>query len=116
MRRVVVEANPTYASLREQLRAARGEPVLLLIQPGFGLGNPDLLLVLLRRLADREGLTMGLVSDDRALRRQATAVGLAAFDSIAAAERDNARWQPARREQVGFGPDEPRRPPLVDQP
>lgn len=122
MRKVIVEANPTYASLCEQLRGLSDEPTLLLIQPDTGLGNPDLLLVLLRRLADRDGLTLGLVSDDPALRRQATALGLAAFRDMAAAERAGASWQPPRREQVGFGPDGwgpddgPPRPPVVDQP
>jgi hypothetical protein len=115
MRTLVVETNATFAALREQLTAG-DEPALLLIQPGGRLPNADLLLVLLRRLADREALAVALVSDDPALRRQATALGLPAFRDSATAEGRSADWRPARREQVGFAPNEPRRPPPVDQP
>jgi hypothetical protein len=115
MRTLVVETNATFAALREQLMAG-DEPALLLIQPGSRLPNADLLLVLLRRLADREALTVALVSDDPNLRRLATALGLPAFRDSAAAEGRSADWQPARREQIGFAPGEPQRPPPVDQP
>lgn len=107
-----------FAALREQLLAGRAEErTLILVSPGQGLARPDLTLVLLRRLADREGRRVGLVSDDRDLRRQAMALGLPAFRDIRSAEQQESRWDTApRREIVGFAPGDTRQPPAMGAP
>lgn len=69
-------------------------------------------LVLLRRLADRERLDIGLVTSDRALARQARAVGLPAFANLTLAEHFRPGWRRGgrRAEWIGFLPGEERRP------
>lgn len=118
MRLLVLEATATFASTRERLLAGSvGERVLILTQPDQVLANRDVLLVLLRRLADREHLEVGLVSDDHGLRRQAAALGLPAFPDIQSAERQERAWHVARRrEQVGFRPGQAHGPATVAKP
>src|SRR5690606_27590507 len=68
-------------------------------------------LVLLRRLADRERLEVGLVTADRALSRQARALGLPTFANLTLAEYYRPGWWRGgrRRERVGLPPDDERR-------
>jgi hypothetical protein len=101
----VIELDPadTFYSVRDRLlRGGRGRAVLVLPPhgaPGGGVG-----LVLLRRLADRERLEIGLVTADRALARQARALGLPAFSTLTLAEHFRPGWWRARRrsERLGF--------------
>ena len=103
----VIEVDPaeTFYSLRDRLlQGERGRVVL--VAPGDGpLGDID--LVLLRRLADRERLNVGLVTPDARLARQARALGLPAFATLTAAEYYRPGWRRARpRERVGLAPGE----------
>ena len=104
MRQIVLEAAPSFASLRDQLRAQPvRERVALLVQPDHELPNAGVLLVLLRRLADSEHLALGLVTENASLRRQALALGLPAFRDTRSAERQDHLWsRMKRREQVGL--------------
>ncbi len=113
MQTLVLDATEPFSALRERLLADRGhERIALLAPANQRLAKPDLLLMLLRRLADREHLALGLVSDDRALRQQAAALGLPAFATLQAAEHHNHTWHLVdRREQVGFAWAEPRQGP-----
>lgn len=116
MRLIVLEAKTSFVTLRERLMARHDtERTLILAQPGWAHSNGELLLVLLRRLADRERLQVGLVSDDSSLRRQAAALGLPAFRDVDSAETHERGWHITRREQLGFAPGVSHRPPSEDQ-
>jgi len=108
----VIELDPaeTFYSLRDRiLRGERGRIVLVLPPRGDALRR-GVDLVLLRRFADRERLEVGLVTEDRALARQARALGLPAFSSLVLAEHYRPGWWRGRRrsEQLGLGSDERR--------
>ncbi len=110
----VIEVDPadTYYSVRDRLlRHGRARAVLVLPPGTAPVNGVD--LVLLRRLADRERLDVGLVTADRALARQARALGLPAFASVTLAEHYRPGWWRAgrRSERVGFVPGEERQPP-----
>ncbi len=110
----VIEIDPaeTYNSMRDRLlRGPRERTVLLLPEEAAPLSGLD--LVLLRRLADRERLEVGLVTVDGALARQARALGLPAFASLGLAEHFRPGWWRAgrRSEHVGFAPGQDRQPP-----
>lgn len=105
MRVIEVDPADTFYSVRDRLlRHGRARAVLVL-PPGIGPVN-GVDLVLLRRLADRERLDVGLVTADRALARQARALGLPAFASVTLAEHYRPGWWRAgrRSERVGFAP------------
>lgn len=80
-----------------------------------GRNNPvtPIDLVLLRRLADRERLDIGLVTADKSISRQARAVGLPVFSNVTLAEYYRPGWWRAgrRTERLGFGPGADRRSP-----
>lgn len=118
MRLIVVEADATFGSLCEQLRAQpREQRVALLVQRGTGLPHAGLTLVLLRRLADVEKIQLGLVSDNHELRQQAAALGLPAFRDLAQAEGNVRQWAHiGRREQLGLAGREVVRPPFMGKP
>jgi hypothetical protein len=110
----VIEIDPadTFHSVRDRLlQGERGRTVLALAAKTAPLSGID--LVLLRRLADRERLEVGLVTADKDLARQARALGLPAFSSTALAEYYRPGWWRARRrpERVGFAPWQDRRSP-----
>ena len=110
----VIEVDPadTFYSVRDRLlRLGRERTVLLLPQAVAPVNGVD--LVLLRRLADRERLDVGLVTTDRALARQARALGLPTFASVTLAEHYRPGWWRAgrRSERVGFAPGESLAPP-----
>ncbi|MEZ4517816.1 MAG: hypothetical protein R3C44_13690 [Chloroflexota bacterium] len=59
-------------------------------------------------------MTVGLVSDQPDIRREALALGLPAFPDIRTAERQKRTWNTAgRREQIGFAYGASRQPPDV---
>ena len=111
----VIELDPadTFASARERLlNGGPGRVVLVLTAQGdvFRRGVD---LVLLRRVADRERLEVGVVTTDRDVARQARALGLPAFSSVTLAEHYRPGWWRGRRraERVGFAPGDDRRSP-----
>lgn len=106
MRVIELDTAETFYSLRHRLlNGGRGRIVLVVPARGGALrGGVD--LPLLRRLADRERLEVGLVTTDRDLARQARALGLPAFSSLALAEHYRPGWWRGRRraERLGFPP------------
>ena len=108
----VIELDPaeTFYSLRDRiLRGGRGRVALVVPRRGAALrGGVD--LVLLRRLADRERLEVGLITTDRDMARRARRLGLPAFSSVTLAEHFQPGWWRGKRraEQVGFRNDERR--------
>jgi hypothetical protein len=76
----------------------------VLALPDHGAPLDGVELVLVRRLADRERLDVGLVTADRDLARLARAVGLPAFSSVGLAEHFRPGWWRAgrRTERIGF--------------
>ncbi len=106
MRVIELDTAETFYSLRHRLLNGGRDRVVLVV-PGRGAalrGGVD--LPLLRRLADRERLEVGLVTADRELARQARAVGLPTFSSVTLAEHYRPGWWRARRraERLGFPP------------
>ncbi len=111
LRAIELDPSDTFFSVRDRL--LRGDRVrTVLITPGRKLQPCDVDLVLLRRLADRERLDIGLVTSDRALARQARALGLPAFANLTLAEHYRPGWRRGSRraEWIGFLPGEERRP------
>jgi len=109
----VIELDPadTFFSARDRLlQSGRGRTVLLL--PGRARLLSGIDLVLLRRLADRERLDVGLVTANKELSRQARAVGLPVFANRTLAEHYRPGWWRSRRrsEVLGFAPGDARRP------
>ena len=106
MRVIELDTAETFYSLRHRLLNGGRERVVLVV-PARGAalrGGVD--LPLLRRLADRERLEVGLVTADRDLARRARALGLPAFSSLALAEHYRPGWWRGRRraERLGFPP------------
>ena len=106
MRVIELDTAETFYSLRHRLLNGGRDRVVLVV-PGRGAalrGGVD--LPLLRRLADRERLEVGLVTADRELARRARAVGLPTFSSVTLAEHYRPGWWRARRraERLGFPP------------
>ena len=79
----VIEIDPaeTFYSLRDRLLAGQRERVVL-VAPGGRMPLVGLDLVLLRRLADRERLNVGLVTADSRLARQARALGSVSYTHL----------------------------------
>lgn len=100
------------SSLRDRLLSAAVRRVVVVVSPDIDLLSRGVNLALLRRLADRERIDVGLVTVNRELRRQARALGIPAFESSGTAERTQRGWRPLpRREKLGFGPGDDWRPP-----
>lgn len=90
-----------FVSIRDQILLA-GAPRAVLIVPEFD--RPDLNttdLALLRRLADRERLRIGLVTPDRRLRALAREFGVPSFRSVGAAGRERG-WRVRPRQTLGL--------------
>jgi hypothetical protein len=109
----IIELDPadTFYSARDRLlQNGHERTVLVLPERNSPLSGID--LVLLRRLADRERLDIGLVTGDRKLSRQARAIGLPAFSNLTLAEHYRPGWWRAgrRSERLGFGPGDDRHP------
>ena len=109
----IIELDPadTFYSARDRLlQNGRERTVLVLPERNSPLSGID--LVLLRRLADRERLDIGLVTGDRKLSRQARAIGLPVFSNLTLAEHYRPGWWRAgrRSERLGFGPGDDRHP------
>lgn len=109
----IIELDPadTFFSARDRLlRSGRGRAVLLF--PGRSRLLSGIDLVLLRRLADRERLDVGLVTANRELSRQARALGLPVFANLTLAEHYRPGWWRARRrsEILGFAQGDIRSP------
>lgn len=103
----VIELDPadTFFSARDRL-LQDGHARTVLLFPGRSRLLSGIDLVLLRRLADRERLDVGLVTTDRELSRQAWALGLPVFANLTLAEHYRPGWWRARRrsEVLGFAP------------
>lgn len=98
------QADNFYSVRNRLLQGDRARTVLIWPRKVDQFGGVD--LVLLRRLADRERLDIGLVTSERELARQARAVGLPTFANLTLAERYRPGWWRAgrRSEWLGFAP------------
>ena len=106
MRVIELDTAETFPSLRDRLLNGKRERVVLVVPTRGAALRGGVDLPLLRRLADRERLEVGLVTADRELARRARAVGLPAFASLTLAEHYRPGWWRARRraERLGFPP------------
>ncbi len=106
-----IDPADTFYSVRDRLlRLGHGRTVLVMPEGAAPLSGID--LVLLRRLADRERLEVGLVASDRQFSRQARALGLPTFANLTLAEHYRPGWWRAgrRAERLGFAPGEDHHP------
>ena len=112
----VIEVDPadTYHSLRHRLLWHGRERAVLLL-PGRASPIRKIDLLLLRRLADRERLDLGLVTADRDTTRHARALGWPVFANLTLAEHYRPGWWRIGRRAlaIGFAPDESRRRPTT---
>lgn len=106
MRVIELDTAETFYSLRHRLLNGARERIVLIVPTRGAALRGGIDLPLLRRLADHERLEVGLVTADRDLARQARALGLPAFASLALAEHYRPGWWRARRraERLGFPP------------
>jgi hypothetical protein len=106
MRVIELDTAETFPSLRDRILNGKRERVVLVVPTRGAALRGGVDLPLLRRLADRERLEVGLVTADRELARRARAVGLPAFASLTLAEHYRPGWWRARRraERLGFPP------------
>ncbi len=102
MRVIELDTAETYYSLRDRILRGPRERIVLVAPPRAavmaGVGLP-----LLRRLADRERLEIGLVTADGALAQQARRAGLPAFSSLALAQHYRPGWWRGRRRAEWLG-------------
>lgn len=112
----VIEIDPAdnFYSIRHRLLFG-GRDRVVLILPERDAPVDVVELALLRRLADRERLDVGLVTGDRQLARHARALGLPTFSSLLLAEYYRPGWwrRGRRSAQPGFAPGETARPPVM---
>ena len=106
MRVIELDTAETFPSLRDRILNGKRERVVLVVPTRGAALRGGVDLPLLRRLADRERLEVGLVTADRDLARRARAVGLPAFASLTLAEHYRPGWWRGRRraERLGFPP------------
>jgi hypothetical protein len=100
---ITLSSADDFVSIRDQILFA-GQPRTVLIVPEFD--RPELTstdLALLRRLADRERLRVGLVTPDRQLRALAHDFGVPAFATVGAAGRKRG-WRARPRQSLGLPP------------
>jgi hypothetical protein len=104
----IIELDPadTFVSVRDRLLQARNGRIVLVVPPNGFVLRQGVNLILLRRLADRERLEVGLVTSDRDLAGQARAAGLPAFSNLMVAEHYRPGWWRGRRQRdrLGFAP------------
>lgn len=110
----VIELDPaeTFYSLRDRILRGERERIVLVVPTYGGALRGGVDLPLLRRLADRERLEIGLVTTDRDLARQAWGVGLPAFSSLLLAQHYRPGWWRGRRRSERLG--QPDRVPPAD--
>lgn len=114
LRAIEIDPADNFYSIRHRLLfGGRDRVVLILPERDAPVGVVE--LALLRRLADRERLDVGLVTGDRQLARHARALGLPTFSSQRMAEYYRPGWWRGGRRsaQLGFGPGETARPPIM---
>jgi len=119
LRTIKVDSADTYYSIRHRLlwsdsppddaSSRGGRRAVLQMPSGFESSAAPLSaidLILLRRLADRERLEIGLVTGDKDLARQARSLGLPAFSSPTLAEYYRPGWWRVGRprHRLGFAP------------
>lgn len=115
-----IEVDPadTYYSIRHRMLWGTASPDrrrrAALLLPARGSTIREIDLVLLQRLADRERIDIGLVTTDRAIIRQARALGLPVFPNLGLAEHFRPGWWRAGRKPrpLGFAPGQDRLPPV----
>lgn len=102
MRVIELDTAETYYSLRDRILRGPRERIALVVPPRAavveGVGLP-----LLRRLADRERLEIGLVTADGELARRARRAGLPAFSSLGLAQHYRPGWWRGRRRAERLG-------------
>ena len=100
----VIQVDPAdnFYSLRDRLlQSGQNRAVLVLSADKSPLRVID--LVLLRRLADRERMEIGLVTEDRMIGSEARHLGLPVFATIGLAEHFQPGWWRARRHRDRLG-------------
>lgn len=112
MRVIDLDPADTFFSIRHRLLQNGRERTVLVLPSGQNPVGP-IDLVLLRRLADRERLDIGLVTADRSFSREARAVGLPSFSNVTLATYYRPGWWRVgrRKAQLGFAGLDDRRPP-----
>ncbi len=102
MRVIELDTAETYYSLRDRILRGPRERIVLVVPPRAavveGVGLP-----LLRRLADRERLEIGLITTDGELARRARRAGLPAFSSLGLAQHYRPGWWRGRRRTEWLG-------------
>ena len=87
---IVLEPHDDLISVRDRMAWAKTPRILLIWPVGTRIGLRSIDLKILQRQAHSLGATLGLVTRDRRVRREADALGLPVFKSPSAAQRD--RW------------------------
>ena len=87
---IVLEPHDDLISVRDRMAWAKTPRILLIWPVGGKIGLRPIDLKILQRQAHSLGATLGLVTRDRSVRREADALGLPVFKSPSAAQRD--RW------------------------
>lgn len=107
---IYLDPGDDFVSIRDRLSWAAATRAVLIL-PDLDdplLNSTD--LALLRRLADRERIRIGIVTGDARTRRLAREFGVPAFSSSAAARR-GIGWGARPRARIGFAPGADRLPP-----
>lgn len=87
---IVLEPHDDLISVRDRMSWAKTPRILLIWPVGGRIGLRPIDLKILQRQAHSLGATLGLVTRDRRVRREAKALGMPIFTSPSAAQRD--RW------------------------
>lgn len=87
---IVLEPHDDLVSVRDRMAWAKTPRILLIWPVGGRIGLRPIDLKILQRQAHSLGATLGLVTRDRRVRREANALGMPVFKSPSAAQRD--RW------------------------
>ena len=86
---IVLEPHDDLISVRDRMAWAKTPRILLIWPVGGKIGLRPIDLKILQRQAHSLGATLGLVTRDRRVRREANALGMPIFTSPSAAQRDD---------------------------
>jgi hypothetical protein len=86
---IVLEPHDDLISVRDRMAWAKTPRILLIWPVGARIGLRPIDLKILQRQAHSLGATLGLVTRDQRIHREATALGMPIFESSTAAQRDD---------------------------
>ena len=86
---IVLEPHDDLVSVRDRMAWAKTPRILLIWPVGGKIGLRPIDLKILQRQAHSLGATLGLVTRDRSVRREADALGMPVFKSPSVAQRDH---------------------------